>query len=192
MLLQYGKDWSLSKELCLYFFLDMDFSVAKTYLCLWNISLQDEAGTAANSKHRWEFKQMNAWSQQCFVWVNWDFYMEVRVAEDASCWPVQWDFPTSFPSFWLLCWRVSLESDCKPRCLRQQAVFGSHGPRWKHHSRKLREQSLREGDTQTAFWNFIYPSGGEMNFMDKLRGDMLSLWHDIIGKTRKFSWIASR
>ena len=31
MLLQYGKDWSLSRELCIYFyfFLEMDFSVAK-------------------------------------------------------------------------------------------------------------------------------------------------------------------
>ena len=103
---------------------------------------------------------MNAWSQQCFIWVNWDFYVKARVADDASCWSVQWDFPTSFPSFWLLCWRVSLESDCKPRCLRQQAAFGSH----RHNgSRKLRERSVREIYTQIAFWNFIYPWVGEMH-----------------------------
>ena len=196
MLLQYCKDYRDAKRAwyCITHILPLSFLrnglhwEQTTYLCFWNISLQEEVETAANSKQRLEFKQLNASRQECYIWVNWDFYVEVwvaaeliltLVAEGTSCWPVQWDFPTSFPtsfpSFLLLRGHVSLESDCKPRCLCRQAAFGSHRPRRKHHSRKLRERSQRETYTQTAFWNFIYPWAGEINFMDELLGDILIL-----------------
>ena len=98
------------------------------------------------------------------MWLNWDFYVKVWIAESTSCWPMQWGFPTSFPSFQLL---------RKPWFLGRLTASPSHWPRRKHDSRKPGERSLREIYTQIAFWNFIYPWAGEMNFMDELRGDVL-------------------
>lgn len=52
---------------------------------------------------------------------------------------------------------------------------GSDRPRRKDDLRKLRDQPLGESYTRIAFWNFMYPWAGEMNFMDELRGDILFL-----------------